>query len=324
MQTAKQRELRAAYRARELAAAYYLLNPRVTLIDVGWYVEPQTGRPVPGDLRVRVHLRRQPRGVAFEAFSATYPDMVIDKERIPFDVDLVEADYRLQRYWYAHRQPSPRAHVFSPLRGGISVSNEWFYNYGTLGGVVKDRDSGDDMILSNWHVLAGSAYAPRGLRIYQPGRADGGRSRHTIALFDRDGMTEGIDAAVAKLLTDARPWINDQLDIGAVSGVGSPRLGMQVVKSGRGSERTEGVVDGVLGDYPIRYGGLPRKIRHVYRIAPLTGTEVSRGGDSGAWWLEQDTRKAVALHFAGFDYPMEAALAIAMPQVLEALRVDIP
>jgi hypothetical protein len=32
--------------------------------------------------------------------------------------------------------------------------------------------------------------------------------------------------------------------------------------------------------------------------------------------------EAVTLHFAGFDEP-EAALAIAMPQVLEALNVDI-
>jgi endonuclease G len=57
---------------------------------------------------------------------------------------------------------------------------------------------------------------------------------------------------------------------------------------------------------------------------PTQGTEVSRGGDSGSWWLEDETNQAVALHFAGYDYPVETALAIAMPPVLAVLNVEIP
>ncbi len=84
------------------------------------------------------------------------------------------------------------------------------------------------------------------------------------------------------------------------------------------------MIDGVEGEYPIEYGGFPRKIKHVYRIVPVTVTgEVSRGGDSGSWWLEEDTKKAVALHFAGYNNP-ETALAMAMPPVLEALNVYLP
>lgn len=178
------------------------------------------------------------------------------------------------------------------------------------------------MILSNWHVLAGSAYAPKGLKIYQPGRGDGGDARETIATFERDAMLQGIDAAVAKL-NGARQWINNQLDLGSVSGVSAPALGMQVVKSGRGSDMTYGVIDGVEGEYPIRYGGLLRKIKYVQRIVPqVDGQQASTGGDSGSWWLEQSTNRAVALHFAGFDEP-ETALAISMPQVLDTLNVDI-
>jgi endonuclease G len=323
MQTFRPKDFRAAYQARDLAAAHYISNPRVTLIDVGWHVDRQTGRPDIGDLRVRVHLRQQPRGASFETFSVTYPELIINKEIIPFDVDLVEAQYHLQWFGYLPQQSSPRSQVFDPLRGGISVSNEWFYNYGTLGGVVRDRDSEEDLILSNWHVLAGSAYAPQGLRIYQPGYADGGQRQHTIAHLVRDAMNEGLDAAVARL-NDTRPWINEQLDIGPVSGTAPPMLGMQVVKSGRGSELTAGIIDGVEGIYLIRYGGLPRQIKHVCRIVPTQGTEVSRGGDSGSWWLEDETNQAVALHFAGYDYPVETALAIAMPPVLAVLNVEIP
>jgi hypothetical protein len=322
MQTFQPEDLRAAYRARDLAAVYYLFNPRVTLIDVGWRIEEKQGGQVRQDLAVRVHVRRKPRGPVFEAFAERYPDLVVDKNRIPFPVvDIVRGTYPLQWYWHPV-QASARGRVFSPLRGGISISNEWSCNYGTLGGMVKDRDTGEEMILSNWHVLAGSAYASKGLGIYQPGYADGGRFEHTIAHLERHAMNEGIDAAVAKVI-GARPSINDQLDIGPASGVTAPMLGMRVIKSGRGSDVTEGVIDGVEGEYPIRYGGFLRKIKHVYRIVPVVVTgQVSTGGDSGSWWLQQDTKKAVALHFAGYDDP-ETALAIAMPQVLDALNVDI-
>jgi len=282
MQTVDPQVLRAACRARDVAAAHYLFNPRVTLIDVGWRIKETQGGKVTENLAVRVHVRHKPRGPSFEALD---PRLTIDKDRVPFPlVDIVEGVYLLQWYWYP-AQRHPRAQVFSPLCGGISISKEWSFNYGTLGGLVKDRNTGDTMMLSNWHVLAGSAYARKGLRIYQPGYADGGRFQNTVGHLERHVMDKGIDAAVAKL-TDARPWINRQLDVGPVSGVTKPTLDMRVIKSGRGSNVTKGKIDGIEGEYPIEYGGFQRKINHVYRIVPVTSTgEVSRGGDSGSWWL---------------------------------------
>ena len=135
-------------------------------------------------------------------------------------------------------------------------------------------------------------------------------------------MNQGLDAAVAGL-TDKRSWINDQIDVGAVTGLTSPTIGMQVIKSGRGSQKTVGKIDGFDGDYPIWYGGFLRKIKYVHRIVPSNPRDpVSQGGDSGSWWLEKDTNRAVALHFAGMNSP-ETALAMSMPQVLDALNVDI-
>jgi len=321
VQTVEPTAFREACRARNRAAAYYLFNPRVTLIDVGWRIKETQREQIDRELAVRVHVHHKPRGPAFEAFAERHRNLIVDKAKIPFPVDIVSGTYPLQ--WYGYPAPShPRGRVFSSLCGGISISNEWAFNYGTLGGLVQDRDTGNEMVLSNWHVLAGSAYIHRGLRIYQPGCADGGCLQHTIAYLERHAMNEGIDAAVARLTGD-RQWINDQLDVGPVSGVAAPALGLRVVKSGRGSGVTDGLIDGVEGEYPIRYGGLWRRIKHVYRIVPLNATgQVSRGGDSGSWWLEKDTQRAVALHFAGFDRP-ETALAIAMPPVLEALNVDI-
>jgi endonuclease G len=135
-------------------------------------------------------------------------------------------------------------------------------------------------------------------------------------------MREGIDAAVAEL-TGARPIINDQLDLGLVSGVTAPTLDMRVIKSGRTSEVTHGIITGVEGVRTIPYGGFDRIVRHVVHIAQAPeGGQVSAGGDSGSWWLEEGTNKVVGLHFAGDNFPAYG-LAIAIPQVLDALNVDV-
>ena len=75
--------------------------------------------------------------------------------------------------------------------------------------------------------------------------------------------------------------------------------------------------------YKYDYFGQDQIIENVFSVKPLYEMdEVSRGGDSGSWWLERDSHKAVGLHFAGSDNP-EYALAISMPEVLDALHIDI-
>jgi endonuclease G len=195
------------------------------------------------------------------------------------------------------------------------------FGFGTLGGKVIDRDTGAEMILSNWHVLAGWHTRP-GVAVYQPGQWDGGCSGHTVAHLTRHAMNQYIDAAVAEL-TNTRPSINDQLGLGPVTGVRNPRLGQRVTKSGRGSGLTTGIITGIEGRTALYYRGIRRVIRHVVHIAQTPeGRQVSTAGDSGAWWLEEKTHRAVGLHFAGSDSP-EYGLAIAMPQVLDALGVDV-
>ncbi len=311
-------DINAARQARNIASGYYLFNPRVTLIDIGWQIKDGQHTD---QLSVRIHMRNKPSGITLEQLQTESPGDYIDKDRIPFPVDLIEATYPL----HSLVQPTSLNHAqrFDPLRGGISISHAWSYGYGTLGGIVLDRNTGVPMILSNWHVLAGSMWAPRGLAIYQPGYGDGGRYQHTVAHLERDGMVQGIDAAVATL-TSSRSWRNEQLEIGPVMGVTSPRLGMKTVKSGRASKVTHGVVDGIEGEYTIRYGDMWRKIRHVCRIVPQSPTgEISRPGDSGSWHLNEASHEAVALHFAGSNGP-ETALAIDMPRVLSTLDVTLP
>jgi endonuclease G len=177
------------------------------------------------------------------------------------------------------------------------------------------------MILSNWHVLAGMWHAKPGWPIYQPGRGDGGTSADTVAKLSRHAMASSLDAAVAQL-TGSRQLVNDQFDLDPVTGVGWAQLGMEVIKSGRKTDVTYGRVTGVEGTIRISYSGVQRLIRNVITIEPSRGPEVSAGGDSGSFWLEEETMHAVGLHFAGGNQP-ERALAIDMQPVLDALNVDI-
>ncbi|MGJ3249122.1 MAG: hypothetical protein ACFE0I_23995 [Elainellaceae cyanobacterium] len=313
----------AAARARQRAAALYLHDPLISLIDVGMRIKERDNKQIIDELAVRVHLRRKLRGAAFEAFAIRNPQRVVTAEQIGFPVDIVEANYQLHQF--RTRFPAPqtiRARVHEPMQGGISISNAWDRNYGTLGGRVIDRETGAEMILSAWHVLASSGYAQPGLKIYQPGYADGGTARYTVAQLTRHAMDQGIDAAVAQL-TGFRPLSNSQLGLGVVNGVAQPILGMRVTKSGRTSNITDGIIDGIDGVTTIIYRGFSRVIRHVVHIAQTAhGAEVSAPGDSGAFWLEKNTLQAAALHFAGDNFP-EYGLALSMPHVLDALNVDI-
>jgi endonuclease G len=177
------------------------------------------------------------------------------------------------------------------------------------------------MILSNWHVLAGYWSVPEGLPVYQPVQP-WGSSWYRIARFRRHAMDRNLDAAVAEL-TGERRLVNDQLNLGPVKGARSPELGMGVKKSGRTTRVTAGVITGVEG-YRVRYyDGVRQVVRNIVHIAQVeAGSVVSSSGDSGAWWVDDASQQAVGLHFAGSDVP-EYALALSMPEVLDALDVSI-
>ena len=73
----------------------------------------------------------------------------------------------------------------------------------------------------------------------------------------------------------------------------------------------------------MTYSGVSRLIRNVMTIDPRDAlSQVSTGGDSGSFWLEEETMNVVGLHFAGSDRP-ERALAIDMQPILDALKVDM-
>ncbi len=301
----------------------YLDDPNITLIELGF--KERDGQLFEDELVIRFHVRQKLSEPALKKAAAAGRTRPIPRTIGGFQTDVPQGKYRPHRSWGRRRwqrQTNPRTVVADPLRGGLSISTERHHTYGTLGGLVNDRETGEPMILSASHVLAGDWRARPGQRIYQPGRLDGGRPANAIATLTRTAMTVNLDAAVATL-TGPRRSLNDQLELGPIQGVGEATLGLDVVKSGRRSGVTHGRVVAVDGVAKMRYGYLERIIHRVVTIDPLWAFgEVSGPGDSGAIWLGQEDRRAVALHFAGGNRP-ERALALDIQAVLAALNVDL-
>jgi soluble lytic murein transglycosylase len=310
---------RSARRALETAITLHLNDPNVSHIDLGFRLRSSSRNRLEPELAVRVHVRRKLRGGAFKKFAARHPHRVIETQRLGFAVDVVQANYAL--HWGKASSPKPNQHVQSrtELRGGMGIVNLLHRKAGTLGGKVRDRHSGEEMILSTWHTLAGSWPAHSDMPIYDPIENDESKA---IAGYVRDAMNANLDAAVARL-TGTHPLLNEQVGIGAVTGMVIPQLGMRVIKSGAGSGVTSGLITGILGYSLHHYDGIPRLIGPIVHIAPEEPSQaICAPGDSGAWWLESSTLRAAALHFAG-DNDLNFGLALSMPEVMEALQVEV-
>jgi endonuclease G len=309
-------ELTAAVRLalRVAVRDHLLVDDNVTAVDFG--LRERGGEIVEDEQAIRVHVRHK---------------LPLDQVEIPVErgirglrTDVLEGTYRPELWWPpvgVWPRADPRRSRADPLRGGISVSTARHNAAGTLGARVRDRTTGAEMILSNWHVLAADWTGRPGQGILQPGRLDGGLPGDAVAALSRDVMGNHLDAAVAAV-TGSRRLVNDQLGLGPIAGVGTAVLGLRVVKSGRTTGITYGRVTGVGGVAQIAYSGVQRTVRHVVTIDPYPGGEVSQPGDSGSTWLGDEDRRAVGLHFAGGNTP-ERALAIDFATVLEALDVEL-
>src|SRR5262249_6099437 len=110
---------------------------------------------------------------------------------------------------------------------------------------------GIDLILSNWHVLAGRQDASVGEEIRHAYlKPDGTWVNRVVGRLERWAITEAVDAAVARLTGD-RFLLREIRRIGVVEGVVIPEHGMRVRKFGNGTGFTEGTVDDTSLDVTI-------------------------------------------------------------------------
>jgi hypothetical protein len=134
--------------------------------------------------------------------------------------------------------------------------------------------------------------------------------------------TNTVDAAIASPMDDILFSANIVDVDGAPLGVTSPRLGLRVMKSGRSSGITEGLIIQTNVTVDVAYEGHPARFVDQLMVAPLDfiqGSAFSERGDSGSLVLNYQ-REAVGLLFSGSD-----AVSVVSPihTVLSALQVDL-
>ena len=147
-------------------------------------------------------------------------------------------------------------------RGSIGHFN---ITAGTLGGLVRDKDSGAVAILSNNHVLADSNNGVPGDPVLQPGPHDEGTEPDdTIATLTRfvpidfsEGAENRVDGAIATPLNpDDVLWRTR--DIGPETpsearSLSEDDLGQYVHKTGRTTEHAQGFVQAVFATVQVKY-----------------------------------------------------------------------
>ena len=143
-------------------------------------------------------------------------------------------------------------------------------------------------------------------------------SKHRLAVKKtaaRPMQTENlVDAAVAEPVSDD-VIETEILDIGKVTGTREPELNMAVIKSGRTTALTEGVITTLNATVQVGYGGT---LMAMFEDQILT-SNMSEPGDSGSLLVAKDTKEAVGLLFAGSD---QVTVHCRISNVMNLLDID--
>jgi hypothetical protein len=190
-----------------------------------------------------------------------------------------------------------------PAHPGLSIGHPQF-GTGTLGCLVTDEEH--EFILSNNHVLAGSNKGQSGDPILQPGPHDGGnRANDVIGLLDKFIPLDYVspnkaDAALVKVVNPGSATNALPFNVGAVSGVGPARPGDDVLKVGRTTGLTYGIITSTDMDIKVNFDGSYILFENQIEVSRKNGP-FSQPGDSGSIILKQNAgdKEIVGLLFAG-------------------------
>jgi hypothetical protein len=282
------------------------------------------------------------------------PDGIPRSQMLPKKLDGIATDVVEVGELRALQSPTDR---WRPAPGGVSIGH-FQITAGTLGVVVRDRNSGDRLILSNNHVLANSNDASLGDPIIQPGGADGGRvDTDTIAKLERfipidfGQDTGGCDIAatyvaagnfLATLLGSSHRVSAYQVNRQAVNMVDAalarPINDGDVLDEIMEIGTVTGTVEGELG-MAVRKSGrttgfttdeitaIDATVSVSYgsgRTATFDNQFIagamSQGGDSGSLIVAADSLEAVGLLFAGSS---QTTIFSPIQAVLNLLEVEI-
>ncbi len=323
-------------------ARAYLKLPNVTSVGVGKRI---VGGETKDELVIQFTVGKKlaPEQVVAEGLTPLPTEITADDgTEIPVDVversyapsfRIVEPPSRTALAPEALVPAQMRRRRQDPIQPGISVAHVG-ETAGTIGGIVFDVANGTPFILSNWHVLHGPL-GKVGDLVVQPGPFDDANtSANAVGRLVRSHLGLSGDCAVASIVgrgIDARVF---ELDV-VPRRIAEPNVDDPVVKSGRTTGVTFGIVrrTGVIA--VIDYGGsVGEQEVGGFEIGPnpnkpVSGGEISSGGDSGSCWLvdaDDVGDVVVGLHFAGETDPnpsAEHALACNIRTVFEKLQISL-
>lgn len=250
-----------------------------------------------------------------------------------------------------------RTERWRPAPGGVSIGH-YQITAGTLGTAVRDRSTGERLILSNNHVLANSNQASEGDPILQPGAIDGGHvETDTLAHLVRFepiqfnqappscGIASGVAAAanfLAALVGSKHrlqafyqnPQAVNAVDAAVARPVAESELSSEILDIGE----VQGTLEAALGMAVRKSGRTTAFTTGQITVLDATLTinygenrtalfenqivtsAMSQGGDSGSLLVAGETLQAVGLLFAGSN---QATIHNPIAQVLEALDIDL-
>jgi endonuclease G, mitochondrial len=308
--------------------AGYLQDPNISSIGVGHKISE--GKAT-GELSLQFTVDQkvaEPEALGSESI----PESInVDGVEVPTDV--IERSYR-PAFRIVGEALAPNAKLrVDPITPGVSVGHVKV-TAGTIGCIVYDKNSGTPLILSNWHVLHGPDGA-LGEVVVQPGPHDDNRLEgNRLGRLKRSHLGAAGDCAVAAI--EDRRFDTEIPELGVTpKQLGEPELGDKVVKNGRTTGVTHGVVRRVDVLAKITYGSAGEHVIGGFEIGPDPASppadgEISQGGDSGAAWMfkaDAGTPSEVlaGLHFAGEagTDPDEHALACLPQSVFEKLDITL-
>ena len=317
----------------------YLRLANVTSVGVGYR---KVGGKVTDELSVQFTVDRKlaPEAVGAEGLTLL-PEAIAAEDGTWVPVDVLERSFRpsyqiVEPRYAAAEDESGRAlrrQRLDPVRPGISIANVRG-RAGTLGGIVFDATNGTPYLLSNWHVLHGPG-GGIGDVIAQPGPYDDTNLiANGVGRLVRSHLGMSGDCAVCSIVGRAVDHRILELDV-APRRIANVSIGDRLVKSGRTTAVTRGVVSRVGVFVTVEYGGeVGEREIGGFEIQPNPAAlpsdgEISSGGDSGSLWMIDtdgaDADVVAGLHFAGETDPApseEHAIACNIKNVLEKLRVS--
>ena len=268
--------------------------PGVHYLDIGYkYIQ---GKPQPL-LSLRVHVYHK------KDLPSLDPIEILPSAIDGLPIDVIQSNPTLQK-------SNERNERFEPLVGGIAIRNPRFPTLGTLGCIVYDRLSSAPLGLSNYHVMVNQE-GKQGDSITQPPTENESDIIGNVLRWN-----EQLDCALCTIRS-IRKCSSAILGISHIpSSIKEPAIGMTLMKSGRTTGTTQGIIDGIsLNEFTVI--PIPND--------PNGFPEISAPGDSGSIWLDMKTGAGVGLHYAGEQDPdpdSERAWAKKLILVFELLNIQ--